>query len=953
MSLAMIALAAFASSNAQVSYSNANSRMTATTPRSGNSVTIVDFNGDGLDDIVRLDQGVHVYVEIQKTGSQFQTLDLGDFGQGNGWAWGMCVADIDKNGYMDVVAGGYGPAVKAMMTNGTGTGATIVNLPGSNFFLQNLTFCDANNDGWIDLFCCDDNAAAHLYTNDGAGNLVVSSLINFAVNGGTIGSDPADSGNYGSVWTDFDGDGDMDLFVAHCRQAAGSLTDVRRKDRLFVNDGSNNYTEQASTYNIEPVNYNQTWTASFGDIDNDLDLDLMLTNHNTSSQIFLNDGTGYYTDATAGSGFNIDDITPYQSQMEDFDNDGNLDMFVTGGGGGRYFLGHGDGTFTKIMGLFDANEITSFATGDLNHDGMIDIYTSYCDGYNSPSAINDVIWMGTKNSNHFFTLNLKGTVSNKGAIGANAIIYGSWGAQMREVRAGESYGTVNSAMLHFGLASATAIDSVVINWPSGGTQTITNPAADQFLTVIEGDCISPDVTITASTPTGSFVICPGQSVTLSAPAGFNYLWSDGSTAQDLVVTATGDYTVQVSAAGNNCVGISTLATVINNPDETPVVSSTDDLEFCDGSSATLQGPVGLSSYLWSNGDTTQTTVVNSSSTVTLTIQGTCQPWTSAPVNIISHTVATPTATDIYIATGTSGTINATSGTNVTWYDAATGGNLLGSGNAFNTPVLTNNTIYYAQSTEVFGGFLTATGQAYHTGNSQYSGSGATNALTYFDVLDNATLLSVKVYTDLPGTRLIELRDNAGNLVNSTSIDIQPDTQVIALNWSLTPGLNYSIGTNATVNQAIPTWGNDGPRLRRTNGNVSYPYVISNILSINSSSQGNNLFYYFYDWQVQVAGVSCNSDRTPVNVFVTPNGINSLANEGMSIYPNPANSNITLHSNTSGKTVVNVFDATSRLVKSICYESAEKNIDITELPSGMYHIEVLKNNQSGNYKLVVQ
>ena len=176
----------------------------------------------------------------------------------------------------------------------------------------------------------------------------------------------------------------------------------------------------------------------------------------------------------------------------------------------------------------------------------------------------------------------------------------------------------------------------------------------------------------------------------------------------------------MSAAGNNCVGISTLATVINNPDETPVVSSTDDLEFCDGSSATLQGPVGLSSYLWSNGDTTQTTVVNSSSTVTLTIQGTCQPWTSAPVNIISHTVATPTATDIYIATGTSGTINATSGTNVTWYDAATGGNLLGSGNAFNTPVLTNNTIYYAQSTEIFGGFLTATKHAYHTGNSQYS-----------------------------------------------------------------------------------------------------------------------------------------------------------------------------------------------------------------------------------------
>ncbi len=103
-----------------------------------------------------------------------------------------------------------------------------------------------NNDGWIDFFCCDDNDASKLYLNDGAGNLNPSTLVNFAVNPGiSYDGDPADSGNYGSAWIDFDNDQDLDLYVAHCRQSTTSPTDLRRINRLFVNDGTNNYTEQA------------------------------------------------------------------------------------------------------------------------------------------------------------------------------------------------------------------------------------------------------------------------------------------------------------------------------------------------------------------------------------------------------------------------------------------------------------------------------------------------------------------------------------------------------------------------------------------------------------------------------------------------------------------------------------------------------------------------------------
>jgi len=217
----------------------------------------------------------------------------------------MAVAAVDKNGYKDIVAGGNGPVVKLMKTNSIATGSTITYVPNSDFFLQNANFGDFNNDGWIDLFCCDDNSASHLYLNSGTGNLVESNLINFDV----TSSD--DSGNYGSVWSDFDNDNDLDLYIAKCRQGVNDPADPRRINVLFVNNGDGSYTERASEFGLN-IGW-QSWTASFGDIDNDNDFDLLVTNHDFNSQILENDGTGHFTDITNATGFDISDITPIQS----------------------------------------------------------------------------------------------------------------------------------------------------------------------------------------------------------------------------------------------------------------------------------------------------------------------------------------------------------------------------------------------------------------------------------------------------------------------------------------------------------------------------------------------------------------------------------------------------------------------------------------------------------------
>jgi hypothetical protein len=160
-----------------------------------------------------------------------------------------------------------------------------------------------------------------------------------------------------------------------------------------------------------------------------------------------------------------------------------------------------------------------------------------------------VYWLNsTSNENHFITLNLKGTESNEGALGARAEIYGSWGKQIREVRAGESYGTCNSFNLHFGIGTASAIDSVVVRWPSGITTSVKNPAIDQFITIIENECVSPNITISY---TGDPILCPGESLDLfasSIPSDYTYLWSTGATTSSITAAASGDYYVTISTS---------------------------------------------------------------------------------------------------------------------------------------------------------------------------------------------------------------------------------------------------------------------------------------------------------------------------------------------------------------------------------------------------------------------
>jgi hypothetical protein len=911
------------------SFTNSNNKLSVSTFRSGCAVTVVDVNNDGMDDIVRMDQGHLINLELQTRSGIFTNHFIADIGGGSAWA--MTMADVDHNGWKDVVADGSGGImlVKIFENSGNITATNTV-LPASGFFLQNATFCDMNNDGWIDLFCCDDNAASKLYLNDGAGNLNISTFVNFAVNPTIFyNGDPADSGNYGSAWIDFDNDKDLDLYVAHCRQSTSSPTDLRRYNRLFVNDGNNNFTEQGAAFGID-ISW-QTWTASFGDIDNDGDLDLMLSNHDHVSQVFENDGTGHYTELL-NTNFNTNTITPIESVMEDFDNDGFVDILVAGSEW-VYWKNNGNKTFTKLNSMFANNGMLSFATGDLNHDGFVDVYASYGDIYQSPSnTYDDVLYLNDRNSNNFITFSVEGTLSNKGAIGSRATIYGPWGVQIREVRAGESYGTCNSSQMHFGIGQATAIDSAVIWFPSGVTTTIVNPAINQFVTVVENGCL-----VTGNTIPGPYVICTGQTLTLNAAPGFtNYNWSTGATTPTVTVASAGFYNVMVTD-NTGCSNISATIEVLLNPDETPVVTTTDELVFCEGGSATLTSSPAAS-YLWSDGSVTQTIAATTTGVYAVTIQGVCGSFTSSAISVNVLDAPEPVTTGASGPSPSSLLLTAT-GTNLSWYDQQVGGTLLTTGPSYTTPLLNTTTTYWVDATTDYPGAIDYTGMTNHEG-SLYSGGTATNGSVIFDVLAPSVLNSVKVYTDTPGDREIQLLNSGGTVIASLLVNIPMDSSRVTLNFNLAPGTDYSLTTNPVINNQ--TLGTTTPRLQRSSMGVTYPYTINNLLSINNSNQGTGYYYYFYDWEVQEPSYMCVSDRVPVVADITTGLNNATSGSAVSVYPNPASALVNIDVTVAGKIAVGLFDIAGRLVKSESFEnlSAGKiTLNVGGIAKGSYNLRI--------------
>ena len=449
---------------------------------SGLPMGVIDMNGDGKDDIVQFNNAKELRIQYQNgTGQLFTSFNHGNVSNQN--QWGTAIADFDHNGYNDVMAGGAYDNLKIIKNNDGINSYSQSNLFQSNLFLQGANFADINNDGWADIFACHDDAESKAFQNNQDGTLTYNlDLIR------TFTTPTSDnSGNYASMWMDYDNDGDLDLYISKCRGGVTDSADPRRINMLWQNDGNNNFTEVAEQANLK--NGNQTWLSDFGDIDNDGDLDVIIINHGTGPNLMSNNGDGTFTEITTGSGLlpTLDPANFYgiQGFFKDFNNDGYIDLMVSGTDSHFLFYNNGDGTFQNAINPFNSDQIQSFSVGDMNHDGFLDIYAGYASGLNSPSTTKDRIWLNDGNSNNYLNIQCEGTISNINGIGARVELHGTWGIQIRDVRSGEGYGLVNSFTQHFGIGVNTQVDKVVVKWPSGIVDEILNPAINQFLHILE------------------------------------------------------------------------------------------------------------------------------------------------------------------------------------------------------------------------------------------------------------------------------------------------------------------------------------------------------------------------------------------------------------------------------------------------------------------------------------
>ncbi|MEZ5301091.1 MAG: CRTAC1 family protein [Verrucomicrobiales bacterium] len=457
---------------------------------SGVAMGIADMDGDGKDDIIRFQRGRDLRIEYQGApGEAFAPEPIRQF---SGIRVSVAAADFDRSGRRDLVCGGYSGGVHLFTAAGE-SGFAFATLPDTDIIMQGMNFTDIDRDGFADIFACDDDDDCHRYRFDGTGFALDPALIDTFIPP-SAGQDDPNAGNYASVWTDYDNDGDLDLYLSKCwAPERDRPTQQSRINRLFRNDGGA-FTDVAAAAGL--ASGAQSWCADFADVDNDGDLDAFVVNHvigtnDTPSAFYRNNGDGTFTDATAASGIAIP-FFGVQAIFRDFNNDAFVDLLVSATSNGyRLFLNEGDGTFAPQAAAFpsggaDIGHIQSFAVGDLNDDGWLDVYAGRGSGLNSPGSFPDRAFLNSGGANHFLKVRLAGRDSNPDGIGARLELHGAWGVQVREVRSGEGYGVMHSLTQHFGIGSAESIDRLVVRWPSGAVDAVVDPAADQTIVLTEG-----------------------------------------------------------------------------------------------------------------------------------------------------------------------------------------------------------------------------------------------------------------------------------------------------------------------------------------------------------------------------------------------------------------------------------------------------------------------------------
>ena len=460
-----------------------------------NGASWIDYDNDGRLDLFVVRGGLY-HNDGNGNFSKITSSGLGlTTGIGNTWA------DVDNDGDIDCVqSGGNAGGTKLFLSNGDGTftqnTSGIWALP-TSLRGWGSAFGDYNNDGWVDLFIA--APLNFVSITDSCKFLINTGNGNFSRVDTTIVTDTVDAFTVPS-WSDYDQDGDVDLFIG-----SGRVSGALSRDYLFENNHMQGGGPLFSRINSSPLGTDlhdgQVW--NWIDFDNDGDLDGYLTNYGGTTpttgypnEMYRNDNNSFVKLAFADVGSIVTDLgISLSSTWGDFDNDGDLDCIVTNEGpqNNVYYqnnIAQGSAVFTQILNepfVINSGNHWCATSGDYDNDGDLDLFIS--------GASDNGLFENNTTQTDFINVKLVGVTSNKSGIGAKVRVKANGFWQMREISAQNTFNGMNMLNAHFvfGATGATPliIDSLLIEWPSGVVDICTSVLSNGMYIATEGQCLFP------------------------------------------------------------------------------------------------------------------------------------------------------------------------------------------------------------------------------------------------------------------------------------------------------------------------------------------------------------------------------------------------------------------------------------------------------------------------------
>lgn len=548
----------------------------------GHGVSMADFNGDGHDDLTFTQFEGELYLYAGDGQGNFQPINLGvsnTGGEGKCPLW----ADFDGDGDQDLLITQRLAPNRLYARMDDGLLQEVPNAGGMAGSEAERTFgasvADYDQDGRLDVYMChyhtpQTNSEQNVLYRGVSGTDLSMAFEDVTAAAG-VGNGVKQS--FQSTWIDVDRDGLLDLHVINDR--------TFWPDALYRNLGNGTFQDMAAEWGIGIGIYSMS--SSFGDFDNDLDWDILVANGADLGNYFLRcEGTPFLIGEGVGNYFNYANVASeagvlldnlsWGAMWFDFNNDGWQDLYIGTGTSlytdyptvTNYYPNSTNGLFINPGGTLplldvssdinDENELTfCVAYGDHNEDGALD-FVSHRMGARAK------LFNGVPSGKHWLSVLLKPELGHPDGIGTSLTLWNDGVPQSRTVTCGSQYMSQNSRRIHFGLNSATSVDSLVIQWPGGDETTLALDQVDQRIEVNEAGLISnsaPGCTYPMACNYDASAVGDDGSCDMSCTCGQGTVW-DASTQQCVVfcpadhdgngVVGAGDLILFLTWFGDTC-----------------------------------------------------------------------------------------------------------------------------------------------------------------------------------------------------------------------------------------------------------------------------------------------------------------------------------------------------------------------------------------------------------------